>query len=101
MRKFARILALLYAALVGLAVSWAWYTDVRLLHAVREHMLPDMVLLMVSLPLSNTLTPLYEHLPAFFLAPFVQLTWLSVCGAFQAGVLYLISALLPKARGAV
>jgi hypothetical protein len=101
MRKFARILALLYAALVGLAVLWAWYTDVRQVHTVREHMLPDMLLSMVSLPLSNTLTPLYEHSPTFFSAPLVQLTWLSVCGAFQAGVLYLISALVPKTRVAV
>ena len=41
MRNFARILALLYAVVVGLAALWAWYTDVTLLHAGREHMLPD------------------------------------------------------------
>lgn len=100
MRNFARILALLYAVVVGLAALWAWYTDVTLLHARREHMLPDILLLIVSLPTSNTLDFFYERSPAFFAAPFAQLTWLTACGAFQAAVLYLLVALVPKVRSA-
>jgi len=100
MRKFARILALLYAVVVGLAILWAWYTDVTLLHAAREHMLPDILLSIVSLPASNTLSYFYERSPAFFAAPFAQLTWLTACGSFQAGVLYLLAALVPRARSA-
>jgi hypothetical protein len=98
MKKFARMLALFYAVVVGLAVIWAWYTNVTLLHSVREHMLPGILLAAVSLPTSYTLDPLYEHFPAFFSAPFVQLIWLTVCGVFQAGVLYLLSVRVPKVR---
>ena len=98
MRNFARILALLYAVVVGLAALWAWYADVTLLHAGREHLLPDILLLIVSLPTSNSLDPVYDHWPAFFSAPLVQLTWLTACGAFQVTVLYLLSKLVPKAR---
>jgi|SRR6185437_8928588 len=99
MRNFARILALLYAVVVGVAALWAWYTDVTLLHAVREHMLPDLLLAFVSLPTSYTTGPLYEQFPTFFSAPFVQLAWLTFCGAFQAAVLYLLSVRVPRARG--
>nr|AAL24533.1 orf102EGC133 [uncultured bacterium] len=101
MRKFARTLALLYAVVVGLAAIWAWYVDVTLLHAMREHMLPGLLLAFLSLPTSYTLGPLYEHFPTFFSAPFVQLTWLTVCGAFQAVVLYSLSVRVPKAHGVV
>jgi len=100
MRNFARILALLYAVVVGLAALWAWYTDVTLLHAVREHMLPDLLLAFVSLPTSYTTESLYEQFPTFFSAPFVQLTWLTVCGAFQAAMLYLLSVRVPRSRRA-
>jgi hypothetical protein len=101
MKKFVRMLALLYAVVVGLAVVWAWYADVTLLHSGREHMLPDILLSILSLPTSNTLNFLYDHSPTFFSAPLAQLTWLTVCGAFQVAVLYLLAALVPKARSAV
>jgi hypothetical protein len=100
MKNFARILALLYAAVVGLAALWAWYTDVTLLHSGREHMLPDILLAIVSLPTSNTLDFFYERSPAFFAAPSAQLTWLTACGAFQAVLLYLAVVFIPKVRGA-
>jgi hypothetical protein len=99
MRNFARILALLYAVIVGVTALWAWYTDVTLLHAGREHMLPNLLLAFVSLPTSYTTDPLYEQFPTFFSAPFVQLTWLTFCSAFQAAVLYLLSVRVPRARG--
>ena len=101
MRNVARIVALLYAVVVGLAALWAWYTDVILLHAGREHMLPDILLSILSLPTSNTLNFLYDHSPTLFSAPLAQLTWLTVCGAFQVAVLYLLTAFVPKARSAV
>jgi len=100
MKKFARMLALFYAVVVGLAAIWAWYTNVTLLHSVREHMLPSILLAAVSLPTSYTLDPLYKFSPTLFSAPLVQLTWLTVCGAFQAAVFYLLAARAPKTRSA-
>ena len=100
MKNFARLLALFYAVVVGLAVIWAWCTNVTLLPSVEEHMLPGILLAVVTLPASYTLGPLYEHFPAFFSAPFVQLMWLTICGVFQAGMLYLFSVRVPKVRRA-
>ena len=100
MKKFARRLALFYAVVVALAAFWAWCTNVTLLHSVREHMLPGIVLAAVSLPTSYTLGPLYKLSPTFFSAPFVQLTWLTVCGAFQAVVFYFLSARKTSSRRA-
>jgi hypothetical protein len=98
MRNLARTFALLYASIVGIVALWAWYTDVRLLHSQREHLLPGVMLAFVSLPMSKTLEPLYDRWQAFFLLPFVQLAWLTVCGAFQAAVLYMLSTLIPRLR---
>ena len=96
MQRCARTLAMLYAAVVGSAAVWAWYTDVSLLHSVREHMVPELLLACVSFPLSYTLGPLCEHFPNFSSAPFVQLTWLTACGASQVVVLYLLAVRRTK-----
>ncbi|WP_454786172.1 SCO4225 family membrane protein [Mangrovitalea sediminis] len=98
MRNVTKVLALAYAVIVGLAALWAWYTDVTLLHSGREHMLPGLLLVIVSLPTSKTLDLLYEHWPAFFSQPFVQLSWTTACGMFQALVLYFASRLRPRER---
>lgn len=92
-----RLLAWLYAAIVFLAAAYAWYFDIRLLNSVREHLLPDILLMLVTFPASLSVEPLYENFPAFFSKPFVQLTWLTLCGTGQAGVL-LVAAKLIKAR---
>lgn len=96
MKNFARTLALLYAAIVGLAATWAWYADVTLLHPAREHMLPDILLATVSAPTSLTLGPLYELSPTFFSLPFMQLIWMTVCGVFQASVFYFLLTHSPR-----
>ena len=100
MKKFARMLALFYAVVVGLATVWAWYANVTLLHSVQEHMLPGILLAAVSLPSSYTVVLLYDISPTLFSAPFVQLTWLTVCGVFQAAAFYLISARTLRKRSA-
>ena len=98
MKNFARMLALFYAVVVGLATIWAWYAEVTLLHSVQEHMLPGMLLAAVSLPTSFTVAPLYDLSPTFFSEAFVQLTWLTVCGIFQASVLYRLAVQKPTKR---
>jgi hypothetical protein len=100
MKNITRTLALLYAIAVGLAAAWAFYVEVTLLHHVREHMLPSLLLAFVSLPTSLTVRPLYEQFPTAFASPFVQLTWLTSCGAFQAAVLYYFSGRRAKTQRA-
>lgn len=96
MKNLARSLALLYAAVVGLAVIWAWYVEVTLFNSEQEHMLPIFALSTVSFPTSFTLGPLYWLLPKLLSFPFAQLTWLTACGVFQAIMLYLFVVRPPK-----
>jgi hypothetical protein len=98
MRIVLRQLIVIYAIIVGMAALWAWYTDVRLLHSPREHLLPDILLAFVSLPTSKSLDPLYDRWPSFFQTPFMELSWLTVSGAFQVLVLWLLSSLVVKSR---
>lgn len=101
MRSSTRRFTLAYAVVVGSAVLWAWYSDVKLLHSAKEHLAPDTLLALVTLPSSMTLGPLYERWPAFFDRPLMELTWLTACGALQVAALYLLSFLAPKRRGQV
>ncbi len=93
-----RKLAVAYAILVGLVACWAWYVDVRLLHSTREHLAPDLVLLFMSLPASLSLPRLCETWPTLFSRPLAQLAWLTLCGAGQAAVLFLVTGLAHRAR---
>jgi hypothetical protein len=93
-----RILAVGYGSIVGAASAWAWYVDAKLLHNPREHLLPDMVLSLVSLPMSLSLGPLYDRWSEFFAKPFTQLAWLTLCGTVQVVILFLVSWLLGRKR---
>lgn len=73
-----------YLVIVVLAAGWALYTDVTLLNSQREHLAPDILLLIVTLPSSSSLTYLYDALPHFFSGPIVQVGWLTLCGIGQA-----------------
>ena len=80
--KYAsRILAGLYAAIVLLAVLYAFTAEIYLRHQQGEHLLPSFVLALVTLPLSLTGEPLYSVAPSFFDPPFVQMAFLTLCGA--------------------
>lgn len=86
--KVFRLIAWFYALTVLLAASFAWYVDIRLLNAGYEHMLPDFVLMFVTLPASLSLGPLYDSFSTFFDRPFAQLTWITLCGVGQASALF-------------
>jgi len=92
--KVCRLIAWIYAAIVFAAASFAWYTDIRLLNSRYEHMLPDFLLIFVSLPASLSLGPLYDCFPTFFDMPFAQLTWLTLCGIGQASTLFFAERLI-------
>lgn len=88
MKYAGRILAGLYAAIVLLAVLYALITEIYLQHQQVEHLLPSFVLAFVTVPLSLTGELLYSVAPSFFDAPFVQIAFLTVCGAVQASILW-------------
>ncbi len=91
-----RKLAIAYSIIVALAMIWAFYVDVRLMHSVREHLLPDIVLALVAFPASLSIAPMYEAWPAFFSRPFTQTAWAALCGAGQAAVLFAMAALIGR-----
>jgi len=88
-RRFAKV----YAILVTTLALWAWYTDVSLLHSQREHLLPDILLAIASMPASLTLEPMSQQWPDLFTSPFVQLTWVTICATVQTGIIFFISGL--------
>jgi len=98
MGSSTRMFATAYAVIVGVAVLWAWYTDVRLFHSPREHLLPDIFLAFVSLPASKTLDPLFDRWPALLQIPFLPLALLTACAAFQVGLAFFLCLIAPKAR---
>lgn len=81
--RAARILALFataYLVVVLFAAGWADYIDVTLLHSQREHVAPDILLLILTLPLSSLLNYLYDAGPDVFSNSIVQVGGLTVCG---------------------
>lgn len=98
MRSSVRTIAWVYGAVVFLAALWAWYTEIDLRNSATEHLLPGILLALVTLPSSQSLGLIYGRWPAFFDAPFTQLAWLTACGAFQAAALYLLPFLAHKGR---
>jgi hypothetical protein len=94
-----RKLAITYAASIFLAAVLAWSMDVGLMHSTREHLLPDIVLSVLSAPASLSMGFMYESWPAAFSGPFVQLAWLTLCGMVQATVVYLVAGLAPAKHG--
>lgn len=96
----SRLIAWLYSGVVALASAWAWFVDVSLWNDPREHLLPDLVLSFVAMPLSLSLGAIYPAAQSLFDAPFVQLIFLSVCGALQAALLWWVSVKLKRHRAA-
>jgi hypothetical protein len=98
MKNPVRTLALLYSVLLLGTAGWALWTDASLLHSSREHLLPDMVMALISFPASLSLSWAYETWPQFFSEPFAQLAWLVCCGLLQASILFFLSAFARTAR---
>jgi hypothetical protein len=99
-KRAAQILALFattYLVIVILAAGWAFYTDVTLLHSQREHLAPDILLLIVTLPSSSSLTYLYDTRSEFFSGPIVQVGWLTLCGLGQTWLLFALTRVFRKA----
>ena len=96
--KTSRAIAIAYGSVVGASSLWAWYIDAKLLHSPREHLLPDMLLGFLSLPMSLSLGPLYDMWPQLLSKPFAQLAWLTLCGAGQVAILFFASQFLGEKR---
>ena len=83
-------IAIGYLAIVLLTAAWAIAIDAAFLHSVREHLLPDISLAVVTLPSSLSMSFLHSAWPAFFSLPFTQVAWATLCGIFQTAVLFVL-----------
>jgi uncharacterized membrane protein len=84
------MLAIGYAVLVGSVACWAWWVDIRLIDSPREHLLPDILLALLTLPSSITENWVYQRWPAFFTGLW-QTAYITGCAVFQSGVFYMFS----------
>jgi len=86
-----------YLLVVLLAASWALYVDATLLHSQREHLAPDIVLAVVTLPSSYFLSLLFGNWPELFSLPFAQVGAMILCGLAQAWLLFVLAHRLLRA----
>ena len=96
--KLMKLIAWIYAFVIGILALWAWYIDIKLLHSPIEHLLPDIMLAVASQPLSLTLGPLYSHWPSLFEKPLVQLSWITLCGVIQVTILFMLTWFMSKRK---
>jgi hypothetical protein len=95
-----RFIASAYGAIVLLATAWALVVDVLWANSQREHLLPDVVLTSLALPMSLTLDPMYQRWPEIFGRELVQVGWTAACGLAQAIAIYLGALIFAKAKSA-
>lgn len=77
--------AVAYLGVAGVVVAWAWYIDLSLLGSPREHLLPDLVLMICGLPSSLLLGPIYGQWPGSFNG-LAQTAFLTFCALAQSGL---------------
>jgi hypothetical protein len=90
------VLATAYLIVVLLTASWALYVDTTLLNSQREHLLPDVVLAVVTLPSSYFLGVLFSMWPDLFSLPFSQVGAMILCGLAQAWLLFVLTHRLVR-----
>lgn len=83
-----RLLAWLYTAFISLLIAWAWYVDIKWFHSEREHLLPDFLLFFAALPLSFSVSLVYDLWTEIFRNPFAQLAWVTACAIGQVIALF-------------
>jgi len=86
-----RLLARAYLVIVVAVAAWAWYIDITLRNDPSEHMLPDMLLGIVSWPTSTAIFYGVELFPQIAEGPYTALVALTLCAAVQAGFLFLLA----------
>jgi len=79
-----RVVTWCYTVVLVLAIGFAWFEDIIWRNDNVDHMLPDVILIIVTVPLS--LGAIF--LGAMFKWQFAQLTCVSLCGVLQAAGLW-------------
>lgn len=99
MRNPFLLLAVLYTTLVIVVAAWTFHTDITMASSPTEHLLPGFTLMVVCLPSSLSLPAVATAFPGHFDSELPQAAWVTFCGLFQVGLLFLASLLTrPRPR---
>jgi len=93
-----RFIACAYTVLALLAASYAWVTDILMRNDPREHMLPDLLLMLVGFPLSFSVDFVGPWIPWSPNLRFFELAYFTVSAAVQACGLWWIAKKLYRIR---
>lgn len=97
MGNFLRKAALTYAIVVGLLILWSWCAVLTSLHEVRELPTgPELLLYVVSFPMSYALKFGFNLVPPFISWQFTDTFTLTVLSTSQVVMFYLLAKLTPK-----
>jgi hypothetical protein len=92
------VCATAYLIIVLMAAGWAMYIDVTLRDSTQEHLAPDILLLIVTLPSSSAVAYLYDTGWTLFSGPIVQIVWITLCGLGQAWLLFALARMIVNDR---
>jgi len=84
---FLKLCAWAYTLIVALAIVWAWYVDLSMRNSNQEHMLPDVILLILTLPLSKVGDSLFLSDSSGLM---IQLVSETFTATLQVGLVWLI-----------
>lgn len=99
MRNPFLLLAVLYTTLVIVVAAWTFHTDVTMASSSTEHLLPGFTLMTVCFSSSLSLPAVATAFPGHFDSELPKTAWVTFCGLFQAGLLFLASLLTrPRPR---
>jgi hypothetical protein len=96
--KNVRGIAKVYAAVVAVLLTYAWYIDISMQTSQREHLLGDMLLSFAALPASLSVGFFYDHFRTVADQPFAELIWISCCASMQVVALFLLSSPVKSGR---
>lgn len=87
-----KIVAAIYAFLLGGVALWAWVSYFLYEGSTREHLLPGIALNIVTLPSSLLMEKVIEQIPWILNSPITMLAIVTGLGAIQVVLVWLIAA---------
>lgn len=86
-----KIIAAIYSLVLGGVALWAWSSCIIYEGSIREYLLPGVALNVVTLPSSLLVEMMVGQVPWILSSPVVMLSIVTVLGAIQVGVVWLVA----------
>ncbi len=88
MPRLLKLIAIWYSLVFGGAALWAWGSYLVNLGSPKEHLLPGIVLNLISMPSALIMEHLVAWFPVLLNSSTLFLSAMSLCGLFQVMVLW-------------